>query len=111
VRLADPKEDSYALLSQARLSVCVYSTVALEALAFPCQSAVLRSRHWSEEISELANQSILHAADSVDDVAALAMTPLRPTHSRQLADSLFGLDAAPIDFLQMIETVGSGSKR
>jgi hypothetical protein len=43
VELAAPRDDSYALLRRCRVAISVYSTVAMEALAFRCNSVVLRS--------------------------------------------------------------------
>jgi len=44
ITLAEPAEDAYQLLSRCMASVTVYSTLAIEALAFPCRSIVVRSR-------------------------------------------------------------------
>jgi hypothetical protein len=102
-QLARPREDSYALLGRCQVAVSVFSTIAVEALAFPCRSAVVRSPYWSEPIVDLVDQGLL---DPVEDAAGIVELFSRSgaiTPRGDVARDLFGVGEPPPDFDQLIE--------
>lgn len=105
VQLAAPSADSYQLLKECALAVSVYSTIALEALAFPCQSLVLRSPLWSQEIRHAVEQGTLLAADEAGAVVRAIEEPSTATERRALADDLFALSRPAPDFAGLIEQI------
>ena len=105
VELVPPGADSYARLGRCELAVSVYSTLAIEALAFPCRSAVLRSPHWSEAIAALVDDGMIELAEDGAGLAQLALSE-RPGGSREeVARDLFGVGVPEPDFEQLIERV------
>ena len=105
VELVPPGAESYARLGRCELAVSVYSTVAIEALAFPCRSAVLRSPHWSEAIAALVADGLIEVAEDGVGLAALAQSA-RPEGSRDaVARDLFGVGVPEPDFGALIDQV------
>lgn len=107
VRIASHHDDSYALLAEARAAVSVYSTVAVEALAFGCPSVVLRSPLWTEDIRVFVEQGVLHAATDADELMALLAAPVPTERAGDLADALFAVREAPLDFERLIAEVAT----
>lgn len=103
VELASSRDDTYSLLRRCRLSVAVYSTVAMEALAFRCRSALLQDDLWVEDLRVLVEQGALASARNADDLAALAREPLPAAGSGDLADRYFGVRTPPLDFGALVE--------
>ncbi len=101
--LAGPGQDPYALLARCRLAVSEFSTVAVEALAFPCTSVVLRSPHWNEAIADLVEQGVLVAAD--DAAGVLRALARGATDRGDLPRALFGIGAPPLDFARLVDRV------
>lgn len=102
--LAGPGEDPYRLLGRCRVAVSEFSTVAVEALAFPCASVVLRSPHWSEVFHDLVEQRVLIAADGASDILA-ALDSDAAAERGNLARDLFGIGATALDFEALIGAV------
>jgi hypothetical protein len=102
VELAAPNEDTYKLLGYCRLAVNIASTVAIEALAYSCRSAVLTSNLWTDEIGALVRQGVLDQADTADDLAQLAHHDQSPAEHAALANRLFGIDEPEPDFMGLI---------
>lgn len=105
VRLAGAIDDSYSLLAQCSVAVSVYSTVALEALAFPCVSAVVRSPRWTEEIRAFVELGQLAPVDEATDVAKLALEGARRETANDSGRALFGIGEQPPDFERLIAEV------
>ena len=106
--IADPSDDAYALLNRCVASVTVHSTLAIEALAFPCRSIVIRSPQWSEDIASLVQQGTLYPAESAEDVVRIIAAPLE--REGGWAGQLFGTNDPEPDFLELIERVGRGER-
>jgi|GEM_PF-4113858 len=100
-RLADPQDDSYAMLARCEASVCAYSTVAIEALAFGARSIVLESPNWSEAIADLVARGKLEACAD-DGVAALLGAEAPGQATAELARDLFGMGEPELDFAALI---------
>jgi hypothetical protein len=109
VELIPPGADSYALLGRCELAVSVYSTVAIEALAFPCRSAVLRSPHWTEAITDLVADGILEVAEDGPGLARLAESNPPRASRDAVAEDLFGVSLPEPDFAALIERVRADS--
>jgi hypothetical protein len=109
VRLAHSIDDSYSLLAQCSVAVSVYSTVALEALAFPCISAVVRSPRWTEEIHAFVQLGQLKPVDSAADIKSLtaASNERRDVHGAGRA--LFGIGEPVPDFERLVAEVDGGT--
>jgi hypothetical protein len=108
VRLAEPRSDSYQLLATCRASVTVFSTLALEALAFPCTSFVIRSEHWPEVIRQFVADGTLLAADTPEQLALLVQEPTT-VHDRQaVARELFGIGEPAPDLLGLLARLRPG---
>ncbi len=103
VRLADPREDSYALLGRCRVAVSVFSTIAVEALAFPCCSAVVRSPFWSEPIADLVDQGLLAPVEEASEIVALAQGQDGTADRGEVARELFGVGEPALDFGRLID--------
>jgi hypothetical protein len=104
VQLASHRDDSYALLQRCRLAATMYSTVAIEALAYPCRSAVIRCPYWNEDLRALVEQGHLHAVDTPEQLASLARQPARGAE-HELAERLFGIGQPAPDFAALIASV------
>lgn len=98
VTLAPHGADSYAMLASCELAVSVYSTLAIEALAFPCRSAVLPSDKWTESISELVEAGILEHARDGAELAELALRDAPAAQRQEVARDLFGVGLPDPDF-------------
>jgi hypothetical protein len=96
--LAPHGADSYAMLAGCELAVSVYSTLAIEALAFPCRSAVLPSDKWTESISELVEAGILEHARDGAELAELAQRDVAVAERGSVARDLFGIGLPDPDF-------------
>jgi hypothetical protein len=105
VELAPPGSDSYELLARCRVAVSVFSTIAVEALAFPCASVVLRSPNWFEDIRTFVDGGFLHAADNANDVVA-AYRRLGAARDASVDRHLFGVGGEAIDFERLIARLG-----
>jgi hypothetical protein len=105
VELAPPGSDSYELLARCRVAVSVFSTIAVEALAFRCASVVLRSPNWFEDIHTFVNGGFLHAADGADDVEA-AYRGFGAAREASVDRHLFGVGGEAIDFERLIARLG-----
>ena len=98
VELAGASDDSYGLMARAELAVTSYSTICIEALAFPCRSVVLPSDRWTEAIADLvASGMIEHAVDGAE-LAALAETAPAQQDREAVARDLFGIGLDEPDF-------------
>jgi len=103
--LAPAGDDTYRLLRHCRVAVSEFSTVAVEALAYPCTSVVLRSPNWSEVVEDLVEQGVLRAADGARDLAEI-VGEVPPLEARDaLARDLFGVGEPPLDFEALIHGV------
>lgn len=111
VEIASPREDAYQLLRRCRLSVTVFSTVAIEALAFRCRSVVLRAGLWPEDVRVLVDQGALQAASDATDVARLGALGPAQGSDEGLANRFFGVLEPELDFEQLIEDVRSRRRR
>ena len=101
--LAGPTADSYALMKDCDLAVSVYSTIAVEALAFPCRSAVLPSDRWTDTISEFVASGLLELAEDAQALVALARRDPGASDRRAVARDLFGIGAAEPDFAALVD--------
>jgi hypothetical protein len=106
VELASHRDDSYALLNRCVVAATLYSTVAVEALAYPCRSAVIRCPYWTEDIKVLVEQGQLTPVDSPAELAALASAPERSS-DHTLAERLFGIGQPALDFNALLASVRS----
>jgi hypothetical protein len=104
VELASNRDDSYALLNRCVVAATLYSTVAVEALAYPCRSAVIRCPYWNEDIKVLVDQGQLTAVSSPGELAALVRTSEGPSE-RAVAERLFGIGKSPLDFAALLDSV------
>lgn len=107
VTIASHLDDGYALLREAAASVCVYSTVALEALAFGCASIVLRSPLWTEDIGVLVQQGVLQVADTATDLFELLLHEDAFAQREALREALFGLQAPALDYGRLIDDLSA----
>lgn len=101
IELAPPSCDSYELLARCRVAVSVFSTIAVEALAFQCASVVLRSPNWFEDIRTFVDAGFLHAADGVADVER-AYRESGAARATGVDRGLFGVGAGGVDFEGLI---------
>ena len=95
-------EDSYSLLASSHVSLAVYSTVAIEALAFGCRSLVLRSPLWPEDIRTFVEQGQLIPVDGAEAVARECSAEWTPGAHEALASDLFGIGHPAPDFAELI---------
>jgi hypothetical protein len=105
VRLESTSSDSYQLLARCRASVCVFSTLALEALAFPCRSFVLRSELWPPEIREFVDSGVLESAATAEELALRLQQPSQAAARLDLPRALFGVGQSPPDFDTLLQNV------
>jgi hypothetical protein len=105
VVIATPRDDSYALLRRSRLAVTVYSTLAIEALAFRSRSALLRSPSWPEDLRALVDEGAISAVDTAEEIAALSRLGPAPTRADDLANRFVGVREPPLDFEKLIRAV------
>ena len=102
VELAGSSDDSYSLMAQAELAVTSYSTICIEALAFPCRSVVLPSERWTESIADLVASGLIeHAVDGAA-LAVLAEAPGGGGDRGAVARDLFGIGLPEPDFEAVI---------
>jgi hypothetical protein len=110
IELAASGSDSYELLARCRVAVSVFSTIAVEALAFRCASVVLRSPNWFEDIRTFVEAGFLHAADDAAGVERAyhhaAGAPAAGVDRR-----LFGVGGPELDYAQLIERLASLTRR
>jgi hypothetical protein len=105
IELAPPGSDSYELLARCRVAVSVFSTIAVEALAFRCASVVMRSPNWFEDIRTFVDGGFLQAADTASDVEA-AYRRLGAARDASFDRRLFGVGGEAIDFERLIARLG-----
>jgi glycosyltransferase involved in cell wall biosynthesis len=101
IRLAAADDDTYRLLGRCRLAVSVFSSVAVEALAYGCASVVLRSPFWNEDIRGLVEAGALIPATDADEVAAALARPTSGFEAQ--ARSMFGVGEPEPDFARLID--------
>ncbi|MBN2194032.1 MAG: hypothetical protein JW751_14550 [Polyangiaceae bacterium] len=104
VELASHSDDSYLLLNRCRVAVGLYSTVVIEALAYPCRSVAIRCPFWTEDIRVLVDQGLLLAVDTPQQLAELAIAPATIA-ANDVAARLFGIGQAPLDFAALLRRV------
>jgi hypothetical protein len=104
VLIAAPGSDSYELLGRCRVAVSVFSTIAVEALAFRCASVVLRSPYWFEDIRSFVQQGFIQVADGSSDVLRV-FREAGPARQSGLDRSLFGVGEPSLDFERLIGTL------
>lgn len=109
VALAGASDDSYQLLSHCRASVTVYSTLAIEALAFGCHSIAVESPYWNDDIRRFAAQGLLRAAADADDIARIVGEPIE--RAADVANALFGVDEPEPDFEALLAEVTARKAR
>lgn len=97
-------DDSYALLKQTKMAVCVHSTVVIEALAFPCVPVAIESEAWTEAIAVLVEKGQIKRATSGADLAAI-WAQLAESPRQTDAESMFAIGAPSPDFEQLIARV------
>ena len=102
VELTGPRDDSYALLGRCKVAVSVFSTIAVEALAFPCRSAVVRSPYWSEPIVDLVDQGLLDPVEDAAGIVDLVDTSGQMADRGDVARDLFGVGEPELDFERLI---------
>lgn len=105
VQLSGAESDSYALLRECRVALCVHSTVAIEAIAFGCTSAVTLPSLWTDEIRAMVEAGLLIAAHEPDDVLALLDAPERD--AEQHAREWFAVDRPPLDYAALLRALGA----
>lgn len=103
VELVPHSADSYVRLGTCDVAVSEYSTVSIEALAFPCRSVALRSPKWTEAMVELVEQGVLEAAGDGEDLAELVQREVPPGRRAEIARDLFGVGEPEPDFGALIE--------
>lgn len=106
VALLDPFDDTYDLLRRTRVSVGVHSTVVIEALAFGCQSAAIRSDTWTDAISSLVNQRRITPVSTAAEVLDLLERP-PTTADGTAANALFGIGEPELDFERLVTEVAA----
>jgi hypothetical protein len=104
IELASHRDDTYALLNQCVVAATLYSTVAVEALAYPCRSAVIECPYWNEDIRALVDAGHLTAVSSPEQLAALATEPIGSAAS-DVPVRLFGIGAPPLSFTDLLDRV------
>lgn len=110
VELIPIVSDSYALLARVDVAVTVYSTLAIEALAFACRSVVLPSDRWTPAIADLVKRGRLESCANGTLLAALAQGDRGGEVDRgDLAGTLFGIDQNPIDFDALVTACSASS--
>lgn len=111
VEFASPRDDTYDILRRCRVAVSVYSTVAMEALAFRCRSAVLAAPLLPDEFRALVEQGCIDLVSGAAQIADLAALPPRRDSHEDVANRLFGvLDPEP-DFEALIGRLGARAGR
>ncbi len=103
VELAGASDDSYGLMARADLAVTSYSTICIEALAFPCRSVVLPSDRWTEAITDLIEAGLIERAADGTELAALAQQTGGGGDREAVARDLFGIGLEEPDFAAMIQ--------
>jgi hypothetical protein len=101
--ISSPLDNSYALLSQARVAISVHSTISLEALAFDCLSLVLKTELIPSEFQSLIHAGILVAIETAGDVLKALQVPT--SNNPILVNYLFGADEPSLDIDNLIESV------
>ena len=104
VRLIGPSDDTYSLLPTAAATVCVHSTVALEALAAGCRSAVLPWSPRPHYLSSLIAEGLIDAVDEPETLAAWCLNSQQSDHGDAARD-LFGKGEESLDYMELIARV------
>jgi len=103
VELAGSSDDSYGLMARAEMAVTSYSTICIEALAFPCRSVVLPSERWTEAIIDLIDAGLIERAADGAELAVLAEQVGGSGDRDTVARDLFGIGLDEPDFDAVIE--------
>jgi hypothetical protein len=103
VEILSPTDNSYRILETTDAAVTVFSTLATEALVYPCRSIVLKSRNWSEPIESLVTQGYLESAADGKDLARVLAQPTQFQDRREIGRKLFGVGEPDLDFETLIE--------
>lgn len=103
VELLRPSDNSYELLPQINAAITVYSTLAIEALVFPCRSIVLKSPNWSEAVESLVARGYLESATDGEDLARVLTRPPGHQDRSEVGRQLFGIGGPALDFGALIE--------
>jgi antitoxin component HigA of HigAB toxin-antitoxin module len=102
-QLLSSDHNSYRLLEEIDVAVTVYSTLAVETLAYPCRSIVLQSPDWSEAIHSLLAEHYLERADDAEQLAELLKIAPAIRDRSEIARRLFGIGEPTLDFASLIE--------
>jgi hypothetical protein len=95
-------EGSCSLLASSHASLAVYSTVAIEALAFGCRSLVLRSPLRPEDIRTFVEQGKLIPVDGAEAIARECNAEWTPGAHEALASDLFGIGPPELEFAELV---------
>jgi hypothetical protein len=106
-RLLGPLDDTYNLLPTAQATVCVHSTVAMEALAAGCRSAVLPWSSRPEYLEQLVDAGMIHAVGDASELISWCCEA-EQGEQPQVARDLFGKGEQPLDFMALIERLEQG---
>ena len=102
VRILGRSDDTYSLLPTAAATVCVHSTVAMEALAAGCRSAVLPWSPRPEYLTGLIDEGLIYAAPGPAALGEWCVKTEQAAPS-DVAHDLFGRGEDPLDYLELIE--------
>lgn len=108
IHLATSRDDAHELLRSCRLAVSVSSTVAIEALAFRCRSAVLPTPFRPEDYQALVAQGALSSPETLEDLVALAELAPPGDGDFELPNRLFGVREPELDFERLIHDLRGG---
>ena len=103
-KLLGPGDDTYSLLPTATATVCVHSTVAMEALAAGCRSAVLPWSGRPEYLNALIDEGMIHAVTEPSELVSWCLQQGGSVNT-DVARDLFGKGEEPLDYLDLIARV------
>jgi hypothetical protein len=103
VELLGSTDNSYELLRSTSAAITVSSTLAIEALAYPCRSVALTSSNWTEGMETLIADGYLETAEDGSGLLRLLDTPPRDRDRASVARHLFGIGEPQLDFAALIE--------
>lgn len=108
VELLGATDNSYELLRGTSAAITVSSTLAIEALAYPCRSVALTSSNWTEGMESLIADGYLETCEDGAGLLQLLDTPPRDRDRVGVARHLFGIGEPELDFAGLVERhVGS----
>jgi hypothetical protein len=102
ISVLDRMADSYTLLAQTTVCICEFSTLALEALAFPCHSLVLDSPALYEDLREMANTGAIRIIQDARDVLPFLGGDTDVEQRQRLVDTYFAISQPEPDFAELI---------